>query len=250
MLDYHIHTIFSDGEVDYKTVIELSIQKGLTKIAITDHFDPFDKHQRNYMATYSDLKSHFDEIKSYSNDKPITVLCGLETCTGLDGKLRLSNDVIEISDIIITSPHYIEYDGTFEQGNYFNDGYWNAYKQTVLNMASGGGHILGHPEGYLPIRPMETAGTTYESRQEICREICDKYFDKDYVDELSKRLVKSNKACELHGATSTPREWVVKQMAENGVTFSVGSDAHAMNILGKSTRAYELVEKYSLNLLR
>ncbi|MFZ2538076.1 MAG: PHP domain-containing protein [Oscillospiraceae bacterium] len=250
MVDYHIHTTFSDGEKDFKTVIDLAIQKGLTEIALTDHFDPNDESQRNQMATYSDLKEHFDGIRNYAKNKPISVLCGIETCTGFNGELTLQKDVIELCDIIITSPHYIEYEGICEQGDFFNDGYWNAYKQKVLNMASGGGHILGHPEGYLPIKPMGTQGTTYESRQEICRTICDRYFDKDYIDELSKRLVKSHKACELHGATSTPREWVVKQMAENGVTFSVGSDAHAMNILGKCERAYELIEKYSLKLFR
>ncbi len=250
MVDYHIHTSFSDGEKDYKTVIELAIKKGLSEIALTDHFDPNDKSLNNNMATYSDLKCHFDGIRNYTNNKPIKVLCGIETCTGFDGELTLPDDVLSICDVVITSPHYVEYQITSKQGDFFDDGYWNAYKQKVLNMASGGGDVLGHPEGYLPIKPMGTKGTTYESRQEICRRICDRYFDEGYIDELSQRLVKSNKACELHGATSTPREWVVKRMGENGVKFSVGSDAHAMNILGQCERAYELIEKYSLKLFR
>ncbi len=248
MVDYHIHTNFSDGEVDYKTVIDLAAKKGLEAIAITDHFDKNDSNLRNQFATEEELLKHFSNIKEYAAGKPVKVFCGVETCTDFDGRLNLSERIQKICDVIITSPHYVEYDAHVEQEDYFNKAYWDAYKQKLLHMAAGKGDVLGHPEGYLPIGKFGTGNTTYESRQKICREICERFFDRDFIDELGNRLVKSQKSYELHCATFTPRETVISRLAEKGVTFSIGSDAHAMNILGETEWAYKMVRKYNLIL--
>lgn len=230
------------------TVIDLAIEKGLHAIAITDHFDPMDSGLSNRGATVQDLKKHFASIRAYAQGKPIRVLCGIETCTGFDGRLTLPQEVRQLCDLIITSPHYIEFDGPIKPGDYYNADYWQAYKKKLLNMALGEGDVLGHPEGYLPIKPMGTAGTTYQSRQLLCREICDRFFDEAFVEELGDRLLTSGKAYELHGATNTPREWVVRRLAQKGVTFSIGSDAHAMDILGKCKTAWEWKNRYGFKL--
>lgn len=249
MVDYHIHTCFSDGEADFRTVIDLAEKQGLEQIAITDHFDPNDVHLLNRFTTENELALHFEAIRKYSERKRLRVWCGIETCTGFDGCLVLSDRVKSMCDMIITSPHYVEYGKPLKAGDYFCRDYWEAYRQKVLNMALGGGDVLGHPEGYLPIGPMGVEGTTYESRQCLCKEICDRFFTEDYIEELGRRLVRSGKACELHGATSTPREWVVARLARRGVSFSVGSDAHAVSLLGKSEYAGYLIKKYSLKIL-
>lgn len=249
-MDYHIHTCFSDGEVDYKEVIDLSIEKKLRSIAITDHFDAFDKTLRNQGATDEALYEHFNKIRDYAAYKNIEVLCGIETCTDFKGDLRISDRVFELCDVIITSPHYIEFEGEIEKGQYFNPFYWEYYKEKVLNMAAGPGHILGHPEGYLPIKDMLIPGTTtYESRKAICREIAGRFFDEAYIKELGEKLKSSGKAYEIHGATQTPREWVIKALASWNVPFSIGSDAHAMNLLGANAWGLEMVQKYHLKLV-
>lgn len=249
-MDYHIHTQFSDGEADYKEVIDLSIERKLKSIAITDHFDPFDKTLRNKDASYEDLYEHFNRIKVYAAHKEIEVLCGIETCTDFKGNLRISDKVFNLCDVIITSPHYIEFKGEIEKEQYFNPFYWECYKQKVLNMAEGEGHILGHPEGYLPIKEMLLPGrTTYEGRKVICGQIADRFFDEAYIKDLGSRLRKSGKAYEIHGATHTPREWVIKNLALEPIIFSIGSDAHAMNLLGANEWGYEMARKYSLKLI-
>ncbi|NLY19080.1 MAG: PHP domain-containing protein [Clostridiaceae bacterium] len=158
MIDLHVHTNFSDGEADYKTIIDLAIKKGITLIAITDHYDPFDIHLKNRDTTEEQLAQHFRNIKSYSSDKNIKVLCGIETCTDTYGKLRISESVKSMCELIITSPHYVEFNGELKIGDYYNDDYWEAYKRKVLNMALGEGDILGHCETYLPSKMMEMPG--------------------------------------------------------------------------------------------
>ena len=244
MVDYHIHSTFSDGEETVETLIGTAKMLGLEAIAITDHFDALDPSHNQ--RTLPELKEHFARIRKCSRDAGLTVYCGVETCTDAQGRFADEDALLECCDIIITSPHYFAASCPTAPGDYFNDAYWQGYKETVLAMARAKGDVLGHPEGYLPLGPLLAPGTTYEGRKEICRKIADRYFDLPYIEALAQALLESGKACELHGATGTPREWVVQKLNEYGVPFSMGSDAHALNLLGKNQRAQQLMERYHL----
>lgn len=246
MVDYHIHSTFSDGEETVETLICKAKALGLRAIAITDHFDDHDPAHNQ--KTLAQLKEHFAHIRKCSKAYDFPVYCGVETCTDEHGNFAHQNELLECCDIIITSPHYFPVNCTTRPGEYFNDDYWQAYKQTVLAMARGKGDVLGHPEGYLPLGPLLAPGTTYEGRKEICRKIADHYFDLPYIELLAEALLQSGKACEIHGATGTPREWVIQKLNEYGIPFSMGSDAHALTLLGRNERAQELTERYHLKL--
>lgn len=233
-LDYHIHSIFSDGDADFRQVLNRALELKMDAVALTDHFDKYDANERTSSITDEELMEHFNNIREYGAKIGQKVLCGIETCTDFYGNLRISDKVIENCDIIITSPHYIEYDGEIVPGRYFDDRYWECYKQKVLNMAAGPGHILGHCEAYLPYGAMLVPGTTtFEDRMKLSLSIAQKYFDDDYIAELVKMLGKSGKALELHCITSTPRGSVIKKAAEGGVSLSLGSDAHALSWVGQ-----------------
>lgn len=244
MVDYHIHSTFSDGEASPEQIIDAAAAMGLQAIAITDHFDANDPAHPT--PGLEQLKEHFARIRRHAAGRGLQVYCGVETCTDSQGRFAQQQALTACCDIIITSPHYIPFAGQLRPGEYFNDDYWECYKQLLLQMAAGDGDVLGHPEGYLPIGPMLAPGTTYESRKELCRQIADRYFDAAFVDRLADALVDSGKACELHGATDTPRDWVVRRLGERGVCFSIGSDAHALNLLGKNQRAQALAQEYHL----
>lgn len=244
-VDFHIHTNFSDGEASYVQVIDAAKRLGLECLAITDHFDPFDERLQKFLITEEMLAGHFYGIRSYADEIGVNVLCGIETCTDFYGKLRLSDKAMRMCDIIITSPHYVEYDGVLQQGNYYDEQYWNRYMEKVLNMAGEPGDILGHSEGYLPLDGLLVPGTTtYEKRKEICRNIADRFFNNEYVCALAAALKKSGKALELHCATQTPREWVIEIMTGTGVTLSTGSDAHVLDAVGNTGWGSNMFNKY------
>ncbi len=249
MIDWHVHSTFSDGQMTVEDLLDTAFKLGISSLAITDHWDPYDNSQENRTKTDDELFLHLEHIREEGRKRALDVFAGIETATGPDGKLRLSEVVIEACDIIITSPHYVGYEGPVAVGEYFNDEYWASYKALVIAQASNRGDILGHPEGYLPIAPMLEEGTTFEDRQRIRTSISERYLDREYYETLADALLSSGKACELHGATSTPREWVVELLAKRGVRFSIGSDAHAVSLLGKNERAATLVERYGLKLL-
>ena len=248
-MDLHVHTNFSDGEDAVAEVIQRARERGIGLLAITDHFDPYDRGVLNREATAEDLFRHFDLIRQEACRQNLKVLCGIETCTGMDGRLRLPQGVIDACDIIITSPHYLDYEGELKKGEWMNGEYWEAYKRLVIKMAAGEGDVLGHPESYLPFRPMLPDGTTFEDRMSIARQIADTYFDADYISHLSGVLLASGKAYELHGMSNSPREWVIEALHQMGVCFSIGSDAHALRDIGCNARALELAGRLGLRII-
>lgn len=245
-IDYHMHTTFSDGEPTYKQVIDRAKELGLDCIAITDHFDPYDPNPRVNCLKEEELLKFFKQIKTYAEEVGQRVLCGLETCTDYKGNLRLSDKVIESCELIITSPHYVEYHKELIPGNYFDDCYWESYKEKLLNMAAAGGDILGHAEAYLPYRELLVPNTTdFEGRIALALKIANKYFDEKYIDELTKALKKSKKAYELHCATSTPREWVIEKLIKEDIKLSFGSDAHGLSKVGNIAWAEKMLRKFN-----
>lgn len=244
-VDYHIHSSFSDGRSDYRQILDRARELNLFEIAITDHFDKYDKNIRTGSITDDDLLNHFKAIRSYGEEIGQRVLCGIETCTDFKGSLRLSDRVFQSCDIIITSPHYVEYNSNLIPGNYFDKKYWESYKEKVINMAMGPGDILGHFEAYLPYDGLLVQGTaTYEQRKVIAADIAERFFDDGYIEELIKAVKKSGKAIELHCITSTPREKVIRRIIENESCLSLGSDAHSLPGVGNITWGISMLDKY------
>lgn len=239
-VDWHLHTKFSDGQQTVPELIRASKQLDLTSIAITDHFDRYDSSLRNQNATDDELISHLHLIREEGEKSGIKVFAGIETATGQDGRLRLSDRVMKACDIIICSPHYVAHDDIeIVPGCVFNDRYWERYKELLLSQAENEADVAGHPEGYLPTLNM-IGKTTFEERQMIRAEVAERYLDEPFYREYGKRLKKSGKAFEIHGASGTPRKWVLELLSSLGVYFSIGSDAHDLPLLGKNERAWEL----------
>lgn len=249
MIDYHTHTNFSDGTNTPAAMVEEAVRRGITQLAVTDHYDLWDPDHCHKNHNPHALAKHFDEVAACAAGKPLRVYCGVETSTGMDGVLRLPPPVLRLCRLIITSVHYLDYNGPVEKGEYFNDGYWAAYKQKLLAQALGAGHVLGHPEAYLPLRPLLEDGTTFEDRLAICAGISQRYFDGAFIDALGDALVQSGKAYELHGVSGTPRQWVVHRLHAKGVRFSIGSDAHSLSKLGCNAQAMDMWREYGLKVL-
>ncbi|WP_027625146.1 PHP domain-containing protein [Clostridium lundense] len=243
-VDLHTHTKFSDGQPDYKEVINRAKEIGLKCVAITDHFDPYDPKDEVRNISEKDLIEFLKNAKSYGYSISQPVLCGIETCTDFNGNIRVSDKVFNTCDLIITSGHYVEYEGEIKKGEYFNDFYWESYKEKIINMGSGQGDIIGHPEGYLPIESMIIPNTTtYEQRKEICKLISERYFDENFINQLTKALIKNDKAYELHCATETPRISIIQSLMKKNVRLSVGTDAHVLQMVGRVNWALDILKK-------
>lgn len=65
MIDLHVHSIYSDGSMTPKELVDYAVQKGLRAMALTDH----------------DTIDGIDEIMEYAKDKPIEIIPGIEYST-------------------------------------------------------------------------------------------------------------------------------------------------------------------------
>ena len=118
MIDYHVHTTFSDGANTPQQMIDEAVRLGITELAITDHYDPFDPTLARFGHTPEELARHFEVIRACAQGKPLRVFCGIETSTGPDGRLRVPPRVLNMCQTVITSVHYLEGDIPVHRGEY------------------------------------------------------------------------------------------------------------------------------------
>ena len=79
MIDYHIHSYFSDGDQTIKEILATAIRRKLTAIAITDHCDAEGKFMyiRDTKPPRS-LIEYISEVRAISENSPLKVYLGLE----------------------------------------------------------------------------------------------------------------------------------------------------------------------------
>lgn len=77
--DFHLHTVFSDGNVWPTVRVDEAIREGLDAIAITDHLE-YRPHDRDMDA---DRNRSWQIAKEYAADKGLIVIAGTEITKGM-----------------------------------------------------------------------------------------------------------------------------------------------------------------------
>lgn len=102
--DYHTHTLYSHGKGTISDNVEIAREKGLEKIAITDHgfghmFLGVSK------SDIQRMRVEIDEINAKYDD--IEVLLGIEAnLVGIDGAVDIPGDYREFFDIVLMGFHH------------------------------------------------------------------------------------------------------------------------------------------------
>lgn len=231
--DLHTHTYLSDGEGTVRDSVEKAVEVGLDLIAITDHYD----EPLNHRITTDQLRELAAEIKG--KEHPIPVLLGVET--GING--RVPSDLKDKVDLVIRSVHYFRKPVTAK--DLFDPLYWEVYKNEVLDLLKAPGDVVGHIEGYLPL-PLGDRKTTFEERRALDREVADRYFDKAWQEEVARLAAKNKIAIEIHSFSKTPRLDFIRLCQKAGCLFSVGSDAHPTDNVGKVDWAFEVIKEFKI----
>lgn len=231
--DLHTHTYYSDGEGSVQDSVDKAVELGLSLLAITDHFDEPLPHR----ITKDQLEELIQIVKG--NTYPIPVLLGVET--GIEG--TIPPEWKEHVDLIIRSVHYLR--RPVKASSPYDPLYWEEYKNEVLQLLQRPGDVAGHIEGYLPL-PLGDLKTTFDERRAMEREIAEKYFDKEWQEAVAKLASKNNIAIEIHSFTKTPRIDFIRLCQEHGCLFSVGSDAHPTENIGKIDWAFEIIEELNI----
>ena len=85
MIDFHIHSYFSDGDQSPQEILNIAARRKLSAVAITDHSDS--AGQFMYLRDVSKprpIREYIDEVRNLPPNKAIQVFLGLELCSFLN----------------------------------------------------------------------------------------------------------------------------------------------------------------------
>ncbi|NLU36944.1 MAG: histidinol-phosphatase HisJ family protein [Clostridiales bacterium] len=246
MMDYHMHTTFSqDGKMTMEEACLQAVKTGLSEIAITDHMD-IDEPDNPDAFQIKDLNEYMEELKKVKEmfqDK-LQVKAGIEI--GLqDWTLRQASNIAlnYPFDFVIASIHLVDgIDPYFKE--YFEDRdkikSYTDYYQTILQLLKDYDdyNVLGHLDYLRRYSP-------YEYKPE------DRWIGRELLEAIFKILIEKGKGLELNTAgfkhyssQPHPHPDILKLFREmGGEIVTIGSDAHSVEYVGyECKRALECLD--------
>lgn len=197
--DLHIHTTDSDGMNSILEITNASIERGYEYIAITDH------SQSLTIAgglNIQKLKDQMDKIDQINRDlKKLVILKGVEVDIKSDGTLDLPDDILSQLDIVIAAIH-----SGFKQDT---DQIMNRLTSAMKNPYV---HIIAHPTGRI---------INYRNPYQVD------------IDRLIQVASETNTVLEINASPERMdlTDVHTRKAKENGVSISIGTDAHQIKSL-------------------
>ncbi len=134
LCDLHCHTHASDGHMTIEELASIAITRGYHTIAVTDHSQS--QAQANGLKP-DRLYAHIQQIKEVNQKmENITILAGSEVDILPDGTLDYDDELLELLDIVVASPH-----AALQQAPEV------ATKRLLAAIEHPLVHIIGHPTG-------------------------------------------------------------------------------------------------------
>lgn len=221
--DLHTHTVFSHGKGTPEQVVQAALQKGLKKVAITDHAPSHIffgiRSVQKYLDTINRLKDR------YAGE--IEVQSGMEfNIVSLDGRLWASETLLNKLDIVLFAFHKAVFYRNLKSMAHFylarenkpalnTEGYIRALYANNIN-------IVAHPGYSIPL---------------------------DHG-ALAKACAKKGTAVEINASHHEMSLDILKTYADAGVSFVISSDAHKIKNVGEFKAAIEIAEKAGIDKSR
>ncbi|HRW63653.1 MAG TPA: histidinol-phosphatase HisJ family protein [Bacteroidales bacterium] len=220
MIDYHTHSLYSDGKNTYKELLDTAYKKNLSEIGFSDHLC---LHYPDWAVKESQLLKLSDDIISLKNNSssPVKVKFGFEV-DYIDGKEDEIRKMLEKFplDYAIGSVHYINnwnFDTIVDDYHSIDiDKFYNDYFLLIQKAAKSKlFDIIGHAD-------LAKKFAFYPS------------FNLDAIyEETAKVFAESNAVVELNtsGKDKPCKEFYpsvdfLKQCFNHGVPVTLGSDSH------------------------
>lgn len=206
--DFHLHTIWTDGQASIRETLQRAKELNLEAIAITDHV-------RSDSLWFKDFASN---IKLEAEKFDVLTLVGCETkVKDLNGTLDLNDEIINSTDIVLASVHRLPFmdnaDFSKVEPELLLKTEFELSLAIINNQLT---DVLAHPFG------MTMRWTS------LFKSNIDKF--KMVVNEI----IKVNKAIEIN--TNYMRgenlDLVLSVLNELNPLVSVGSDAHTLDRIG------------------
>ena len=248
--DYHVHSTFSDGKADPRTVVETAIASGLAAIGFSEHsYTPFDLDS---CIALEDRQAYFDTVHALREEYAgrIRIYCGIEQDI-------LSGRRDPRWDYAIGSVHYLHIGERYYCVDFHVEDLY-AVRDSCF-----GGDIYAVAEAYFQSvsHVVEETGCDVIGHFDLIRKLNRRYglFDATHPRyraawrRAADALLKTGKPFEINtGGVSRghcdepyPAEEMLTYLSERGARFLLSSDSHdprflAYDFSGQQARAARL----------
>lgn len=232
--DYHTHTVYSHGKGTIRENVEAAIRKGLKEIVISDH-GPGHMTYGVSRKNLRKMRNEIDELrKEFSN---INILLGVEAnIVSMDGDIDVNEEDMKLLDKLLVGFHNGAKPKTFRDFNYL--------------------YVKNHLAKIMP--------WLREECRRINTEAVIKAINKYNIDiithpgakvdintrELARAAAKRNTALEINASHGFLTVEYVKIAMEEGVFFTIDSDAHRPSNVGNFAKGIETAKKANLPVER
>lgn len=246
MIDYHTHSIYSDGKDTYHEILNQSVKKGLTQIGFSDHFCLY---YPAWAVQPKDLKALMNDILDIkqNHDLPIDVKFGLEVdyIESQEEEIRAWLEKFPL-DYTIGSVHYVDdwnfdtQDSGYQERNI--DSFYKNYFRLLQKAArSGLFDIMGHIDvvkkfNYAPgfdLNPLYAETAKVFSESDVVIELntsgrdrpCKEYYPSDeFLNYCFINQVPITLGSDAHVATDVGRYFpeVIQKLKQLGYKYLVG----------------------------
>ncbi len=237
-LDYHIHTLFSDGRKDLRAYVDQAVRRNIDEIGFSDHVH-FQKTP--WSMNLADLPNYLGEINALRQASKISVKAGLEvefTPSKIDGLMQMIDKFS--FDYLLGSVHHIgdwliDSEGEIDRWkDKDTDQVYQQYFALVQDMVETGlfdivGHLdLAKKFGFKPRNEIS----------HILRETVEVISRGNMCVEVNTSGLR--KPCrEIY-----PSEKLLKMCLNHGLPVTLGSDAHSPEDVGADfDKAISLLRK-------
>lgn len=205
--DLHLHTTRTDGKADVQTVIATAVERGLSRIAFTEHV-------RRSTGWFSDFVR---EVRTTASSYPsLQVFAGCEAkAMDTKGSFDASEGLLDQCDIVLGSVHRFP-DG---QGGFLNFASLAADQFAQIEMSL----ALGLVES-APIDVLAHPGGMYARHQGD--------FPPDMMRHLMRKTLERGIAIEINSSYLKDLDRFLELCAEINPYVSIGSDMHHLEHLG------------------
>lgn len=232
--DYHTHTCYSHGQGTIQENIEAAIKQGLSKVAIADH-GPRSQSIRCFgvkeAETLLEIKTKVDEYNKYYPE--IDILSAVEAnVVSMKGKLDVPQEVLEQLDKVLVGFHL------FIKPIDLNSLWGIIIDNALINKLRINSAKIRRANTELMIKVLDNYKVDIITHPGYQINLDTK--------TLATEAAKRDVALEINAKHGFLTKEFVEIAAQEGVKFSLGSDAHAPNQVGDVGPALELVKQLGI----
>lgn len=220
--DYHTHTTFSHGTGSIEDNVKVAVEKGLKKIAISDH-GPGHALYGIKKQKYIEMRKEIDRLNDIYD---IEILLGLEAnFMSVDGSIDVDEQMLELSDVILCGYHF------GSRPKYF----FSDLKMHVYALLSRWSKTIYEKSKILNTKMLINAMNRYDMTA-ITHPGAKGPID---VLQVAQVAAEKNVALEINAKHGHLTIEEIKEALETDVQFIVGSDAHDPRHVGEFTAALD-----------